>query len=213
MKRIHRLAVVAALFLLPAAALADPHEEAKEAKKPGFARRGFYVGVNAAYGFGNFYENAIEADVPFSINVNNAAGLNARVGYRILSFLAVEAHYEWMNDFQLKVAGLDILDQTTHTVTGNLKLLLPLWRFQPYLLLGAGGQYYDINDKLTGLFDDSQWVFAARPALGVDLYITRNVVFNVEGAGVIALSDLSGQLSGVETLPYVSISAGLQWRF
>lgn len=213
MTRLRAIAAIAALCAVPALALADQHEEPEEKKKPGFGRRGFYVGVNFAYGFGNFYEDAIADEVPFSLTVNDAAGLNARVGYRLLSFLAFEAHYEWMNDFELRAGGQSILDQTTHTVTGNLKFLLPLWRFQPYLLLGVGGQYYDINDKLIGLLDDDDWVFAARPALGFDIYITRHFVFNVEGAGVIALSDLSAQLSSVDTLPYVSISGGLQWRF
>lgn len=212
---VSRPALMAALCLAPALALADPHEAEPDGKeqKPGFGRSGFYLGANFAYGFGNFYEDSIEDGVPVSVTVDDSPGLNARLGYRLLPFFALEAHYEWMDEFELKISGLPTLDQTTHTITGNLKFLLPLWRFQPYLMLGAGAQYYDIEEKVLGVLDDTDWVFAARPALGIDFYLTRRFVLNVEGAGVIALSDFSGQLSSIDTLPYVSIGAGLQWRF
>ncbi len=213
MTRKNWVAAILALCLLPAPVLADQHEESEEKKKPGFGRRGFYMGLGFAYGFGDFYENAIEDEIPIRVNVDDAPGLNARVGYRVLSFLAFEAHYEWINDFNLDLSGLDVADQTTHTITGNLKLLLPLWRFQPYLMLGVGAQYYDIGSNLTGLLEDNDWAFAGRPALGIDFYITRHLVFNVEGAGVIAVTDLSGTLSSVDTLPYVSVGGGFQWRF
>ena len=195
-------AVAAALSLCSAPALAED-----------FGRSGFYLGANAAYGFGNFYEDAIEDEIPLSVTVDDSWGMNARVGYRLFSFFALEANYEYMDRFRLKLEGEPAVDQTTHTITGNLKFLIPLWRFQPYLMLGAGAQRYKLEDSLGGLLDGKDWVFAARPALGLDLYITKNLVLNAEGAGVIALNELDVAADSIDTLPYVSLSAGLQWRF
>jgi opacity protein-like surface antigen len=213
MGRNHWIAALAALCLASAPALADQHQGPDDQSKPGFGRSGFYLGVNFAYGLGSFYENAIEDEVPFSVNVDNSVGLNARLGYRLLPFFALEAHYEWLDGFDVKLAGFSSFEQTTHTITGNLKFLLPIWRIQPYLMLGVGAQYYDVDTKLLASFDRDDWVFAGRPALGVDIYLTRHLVLNAEAAGVIAVNDLSAQLSSIDTLPYVSLSAGLQWRF
>jgi opacity protein-like surface antigen len=202
LKRIRLAAAALALCLISTPGLAED-----------FGRSGVYLGASAAYGLGNFYEDAIEDAFPVSVNVDNSWGLNARLGYRLFSFFALEANYEYMNQFDVKVAGFQALEQRTHTITGNLKFLLPLWRFQPYLMLGAGGQYYKFDQTPFGIGDDKDWVFAARPAVGVDFYLTKNLVLNAEGAGVIALDDLKVALGSIDTLPYVSVSAGLQWRF
>ena len=210
MKNIQRLAVVVLASCLWAAPGVAEEEDGSD---EGFGHSGFYIGVNAALGFGNFYEDSIEDNTPLTVNVDDSWGLNARVGYRLTSFFALEANYEYMDEFSIEVKGLPDVDQTTHTLTGNLKFLIPIWRFHPYLMLGAGGQYYDFKGSLADSIDDETWVFAARPAVGLDLYITRNFLLNVEGAGVIALSDFDDELSSIDTLPYVSLSAGLQWRF
>jgi len=99
----------------------------------------------------------------------------------------------------------------------NLKLILPTWRFQPYLLLGVGGQYYDISassaSESIGLdFSETGWSFAGRPAAGIDIYLTRSIVLNAELAGVLAAGNLS-TIPDVGDFFYISAGGGLQWRF
>jgi opacity protein-like surface antigen len=217
------IAIVALALLLPAAALAGDDD--------GFDRRGFYVGIGGAYGV-DFFESTIEdvaEDAGFKVSVDDTGGVNARAGYRLASWFAIEGMYEWMDNFKIEVdeiIGLDPelqnlldarIDYTTHTVTVNAKLLLPTWRFQPYLLLGIGAQYYDLDAsaRFAGLgfdFDESGWGVAGRPGLGLDAYITENILINVELAGVLATSNPS-TIPDIGDLFYLTVGGGLQYRF
>lgn len=205
------VAWILALLLLPTTAFAEEPLDGPD--EPDFTRPGFYVGLGFAYGFGEFYEDVIEDEAGLMANVTNTEGLTARAGYRFASWFALEAHYEWMDDFEVQVAGFDLLEQSTHTLTGNLKFIVPTWRIQPYLMLGVGAQYYDLDGPVGTLVDANDWLFAGRPAVGIDFYLTENLVLNVEAAGTIAVSDFSGQLASLDTAPYVSVGGGLQWRF
>jgi opacity protein-like surface antigen len=55
---------------------------------------------------------------------------------------------------------------------------------------------------------ERNWEFAARVGMGFDLYLTEHVLFNLEATGV---------HTDDETLernwPYVSLTAGIQYRF
>ena len=166
MSDLRAIAMLALVLLLPAAALAGDDENS-------FSRRGFYLGVGGAYGV-NFFEDTIEdaaESAGFKVSVKDTGGVNARVGYRLASWFALEGMYEWMDNFKIKVDGLigadpDLLgakvDYGTHTVTLNAKFLIPIWRLHPYLLLGIGGQYYDLD--AAGTFADTMDSTSARAA-------------------------------------------------
>jgi opacity protein-like surface antigen len=222
MSVLRAIAILALVLLLPAAALAGDDD-----KK--FSRRGFYLGVGGAYGV-DFFEDTLQdaaEEAGFAVSLSNTGGVNARVGYRLASWVALEGMYEWMDNFQVEVDGFsdpdleDLLganvDYTTHTVTLNAKFLLPIWRFHPYLLLGVGGQYYDLD--AAGRFADegidfseSGWSFAGRPGVGLDAYVTRNILINVEVSGVLATSNPS-TIPDIGDLFYLTVGGGLQYRF
>lgn len=221
MSGLRAIAMLSLILVLPAAAQAGDGDK-------GFSRRGFYLGVGGSYG-ANFFEDTIEdaaEEEGFKVSIDNTWGVNGRVGYRLASWFALEGMYEWMDDFESKVDGVigadsDLLgakvDYATHTFTLNAKFLVPIWRFQPYLLLGIGGQYYDLDAKGTFAdvgFDFSQkgWSFAGRPGAGLDVYITRNILVNFELSGVLATSSPK-TIPDIGDLFYLSAGAGLQYRF
>ena len=96
--------------------------------------------------------------------------------------------------------------------------MIPTWRLQPYLYLGIGGQYYDLEasarfaDFVELDFSESGWAFAGRPGLGLDIYITENILVNVEVAGVLATSNPS-TIPDIGDMFYMTVGAGLQYRF
>jgi hypothetical protein len=206
MGKARAIVLVLGLALLPWAAQAE--EEEKD-DGGGFARPGWYLGVGGAAGI-NFFEDEIHdalASVGLDGDVKTTAGVNARGGYRFASWVALEAMYEWSALF----------DYTTHTFTLNAKFVVPTWRFQPYLLLGLGGQYYvaDAGAEIlgTGLdLSEKGWAIAGRPGVGLDIYITRNLVLNAEVSGVLATANPS-TIPNIGDMFYISAGGGLQWRF
>jgi len=224
MSELRAIAILTLVLLLPAAALAGDDDEK-------FSRRGFYLGVGGAYGV-DFFEDTIKdaaADKGVYISLSDTGGVNARVGYRLASWFALEGMYEWMDNFKAEVDAIDIdaeeplplgiklADYTTHTVTLNAKLLLPIWRFHPYLLLGIGAQYYDLDapSLVQGTsfdFTDSGWAVAGRPGVGLDAYITKNILLNVEVCGALATAN-PDTIPDVGDLFYLTVGGGLQYRF
>jgi outer membrane protein W len=109
------------------------------------------------------------------------------------------------------------LDLTGHVVTLNLKLVLPTWRIQPYLLLGIGGAFYQSEGSVLGtnLFANDEWVLAGRVGGGIDFYLTRHLVLNVAATTVLTADEVSSNFSAEDVggLNYVAVQAGLQYRF
>jgi len=97
----------------------------------------------------------------FSTNMN--VGFNGRVGYRLHPRLALEAEVNWMNPWNLKSDADFTSDLSRDNIpfsgnirvepivlTGNAKLYLLTGRFQPFVSVGSGAYYLDIEDKGLG---------------------------------------------------------------
>ncbi|MAI78444.1 MAG: hypothetical protein CL917_05870 [Deltaproteobacteria bacterium] len=202
---VHFLSVVLLMTLSSSSAHADD-----------FDRPGAYVGVNGVYGislFQNEISDAFGLDDDFKLG--DSGGVNARIGYRALSWLAFEAEYEWLHAMKLESQGFEIGDFKPNTVTGNLKLIIPTWRIQPYLLLGAGVAIWNIDGDG---HSQSSTGFAGRVGLGLDTYLSKHWVFNIEATGVLNTNDIDPSeievdLDTISHLYYVSISAGIVYRF
>ena len=146
-----------------------------------FNRPGAYVGVGGSDLVEGFQGRT--ADGGFG----NSLGLNARAGYRFDEFLATEGIYEYADDFGADAANGHGSIQT-QTLTVNAKLLLPLGRFQPYLIGGVGGMYADAAKRIehTGANADG-WGFVGRFGSGVDVWATEHVSLYLEAAYLIPL--------------------------
>jgi opacity protein-like surface antigen len=202
-------------------------DSAADPSKPGFARAGVYLGISAAYGI-NFFDDRIQdligIDEVVPLELGSTPGLNARLGARFFKIIALEAEYEWFQGFDVTyvdplIGRLELGKISNHTLTGNLKLFLPTWRVQPYIMAGAGATWWKAEGEiLSRVLGSSGTGFAARAGGGIELYITRQLVFDVEVTAVIMTKDIQtrdifAQPTTLDRLYYVSTSAGFAYRF
>jgi len=106
------------------------------------------------------------------------------------------------------------------TMGANTKLFLRKERIQPYVLGGLGVMRVDEQSvrelvSLGGVAQTPQYVdsssfrdvdITARIGGGIDVYVTKNLVFTLEGSYV-------RPTGRAEPYDYVSAGAGIQWRF
>jgi hypothetical protein len=150
-----------------------------------FNRPGPYVGIGGSYMISGFQGAAKDGDF------GNTLGLNARAGYRLNEYWALEGIYEYGDDFGAhQVApGARI---RTNSGTVNAKLLLPLGRFQPYLEGGVGA----LGASANGGLRHTSWNvdgtnFAGRFGGGVDLYATENIALYLDTAYTMPIGDVN----------------------
>jgi opacity protein-like surface antigen len=189
-----------------------------------FSRPGPYIGLGGTFGtdmFEDDVEDVVEdvSGTSVELDIDNSWGLNSVLGYRVASFLATELQYEYIDSFQIDVGSPAVsnLELTGHVATLNLKLVLPTWRIQPYLLAGLGAAYYTSSGDVfgTNLFQRDEWVFAGRVGGGIDFYLTEHLVLNVGATTVLTADEVSSDISAEDVggLNYVAIQGGLLYRF
>ncbi len=194
------------------AALAVPSARAAD---PEFARSGVYVGAAGTYGF-NLIESSFDDVFGNDVDVDDTWGFNARLGYRALSWLAVEAEYEYLDNFEVSVANLHLADLKAQTISGNLRFIVPIKRFQPYLCLGAGATFFSLDDNAVPGLDVDNSSFSGRIGLGFDVYVTRSIVLGVGADAVLSTAEVSDPVFSGDTsssLSYIAVYAGLAYRF
>lgn len=205
-----------------------------------FDRPGFYAGISGVYTH-NFFDKQIENFLEDqlgqkgSVDIQDSGGVSARVGYRAASWFAAEVQYEWIAPYAVDVSGDfgpggstiggRLYDIEGHTLTVNTKWIIPFWRIQPYLLLGAGYSFYDVGrgpmaapleaeDANIQIDGGKQNAFAGRAGLGLDLYLTEKIVLMTEATAMVTTKNFETPSQGaIDDLYYLAFSAGLQYRF
>lgn len=200
---------VASIALI--AALAVPTARADSE----YSRSGPYIAVGATYGF-NVLESAFDDVLGDDVDVDDTWGGNARLGYRALPWLAVEAEYEYLDNFEVSVDDFRLADLKAQTISANLRLIVPIQRFQPYLVLGAGATLFDLDDNQVPGLEVDHSSFSGRIGLGFDVYVTRHVVLGIGADAVLSTAEVTddfvtGDSSG--SLSYIAVYAGLAYRF
>ena len=202
------LAPILALFFASAASAGD------------WTRPGWYAGVGIGAGF-NFFDKFLEDEFGF-VTIDPAAAVNVRGGYRVWPWLALEGMYEATIE-----SGIDIDDVslpvdasanlTTHSFLANLKLILPIKRFQPFITVGPGAQYgvfkANVNDFDLLKFEQSRWDFTLRVSAGLDFYITENWVVDLELAPSVRFKDYSDIPSAPTDNVTMTLTGGVLYRF
>jgi outer membrane protein W len=181
-----------------------------------FGRSGPYIGVGASRSL-NLVEAFLSDNPELSnIKVDDNWGVNARAGYRLASWFAVEGEYEWLDDYNMSLGGIQFGAIGFQTATANLRFIGPFGRFQPYLLLGAGGLFIRTEDKFHALNVDSV-AFAGRVGLGIDVYLTEHLLLNFGAESILSPAKVSVNAGPLSTsthgLGAVNLQAGLGWRF
>jgi opacity protein-like surface antigen len=180
--------------------------------------------------FADRLEDLLE-DALSSLSIEDSAGFAAVIGYRLVPFFAPELQYEWVGEYSVSgvsagmtgVGSGKIFSLSGHTLTANGKFILPIWRIQPYALVGVGFSSWKADrgplaPVLEGLDPDidiqssKQFGLAVRGGLGVDLYITRNFLLNAQGQVVLTTLKKPG-LAEIDDYNYLGFTAGLQYRF
>jgi len=226
MRRRHCCGVLIALALfdgLPTHAQ-EPQAQREAVDDDPYDRPGWYGGVGGAF-VAHLFEKQLEDDLQRLVDITQSGGLNGRIGYRVASWFALEAEFEWVSGFDVNTqAGQTVLNVEAYTYTANAKIIAPLWRSQPYLLLGIGGSTYKFEDKGLGPFlaavggadfDTTRTAVAGRVGLGIDGYITENWLLFAECSAVLTTFDITDPISNrqVTDLYYLSATAGMQYRF
>lgn len=194
-----------------------------QAQAPDYSRAGFYIGGGFSYAT-DLYEDEIEGALPsgFKVDIDDNFGANARAGFRISSFFALELQYDWIDTYDITATDADVSGQSAidvQTLTANVKLYLPIQRFHPYMLAGIGYQRYQIETSSspeTVRLKNLDYVFAGRLGLGFDVYLTDHVLFYAEGAAVLSDATVNVPLEGageVDNLFYAGLNTGFLWRF
>jgi len=181
-----------------------------------FGRSGAYVGVGASRSF-----NVIEAylsgtPILEDIKVSDSWGVNTRAGYHLGSWFALEGEYEWLHPFNARLRNADLGSISFQSFSVNARVILPIWRFQPYFLLGAGA-LFSKTDTPFGLLQVEPTAFAGRIGVGLDAYLTQNLYLNLGIEGVVSPAKIaivtglgSASTHGLGTATF---QFGLGWHF
>lgn len=190
-----------------------------------WSRRAFYLGANGGYAVDLFGSDlralvGVPGNLESLVTFTDSPGFNVRAGWRALSWLAVEVQYEWIDSIEMNVPTLPAVSPVVtfrpQSITANLRWYVPIRRFQPYFLMGAGVGLWDVTwNPLIGRPRESGTGFAARVGIGLDAWLTDHVALNVESSGVFNTKDFSFTLIGTEVdkLYYFSVSGGLLFRY
>ncbi|MBW2418637.1 MAG: porin family protein [Deltaproteobacteria bacterium] len=213
-----RIALLTCLLLLVAA----PDARAQGGRAaPDYARSGWYTGAGFSVGFEAFSGiKEIEDNRGLNVTVGNAFGINARAGYRILPWLAVEGQFEWLSSFGYTLEDVLLPGETEprdatlktvedYTFTFNAKGYPLTGRVQPFGLIGLGGMYA-INTRNPLLFLGDLSVdtggFVARFGGGVDYYLDPNWILTMDVSYLVTTG-------GVSDTNRTSLGIGFQYRF
>ena len=145
----------------------------------------FYVAAGGLASLTNY-------DLPTDTGQQSSWGVDARVGYRVFSILAVEGQYQWAARAEITTGtGQQQNVVETHTGTVNAKVLPFEGPFQPYLLLGFGGIHAALRHG------DDTLETALRVGGGVNFFFTDNVGIY----GEVTYLKPWGSIDGLSTVP------------
>ena len=140
--------------------------------------KGFYLGGGVSYALENF-------DVG-EFGFDNAWGLNAFAGYRLMRYIAFEGNFNWYDDFTLDPLGVDI---QIWTLMLDVKAMYPVYndRLVPYLRAGVG--YMDKEGSVDS-FQSNDTDAAINLGGGLDYYVTDQFSLGIDGKYVGGTGDL-----------------------
>ena len=194
-------ALVAVLFfsaVFTSAARAD--------EGPDYSRSGLYLGAGLGIAVDMALERELDEILVLGARVYETGFVNARVGYRVIPYLATELQFEYVVAFKTEGWRGSVSTHDVMTLTANAKVPVARGRIQPFLLAG-GGLYHAKFDYDSDYGDDESLSgFALRAGAGLDFYASEHLLFVLDVTYVLPFGD-------VRNLDYMSVGFGGQYRF
>jgi len=181
-----------------------------------YNRSGGYIGVGGTYGLELMEGSFTDTFKPFGLSADtgNSWGAHATAGYRFSKWISTEVEYEWMNNFNTRVSGVNLVSLEMQTATMNLKITAPYRQFQPYFLVGAGASWVTADKSFFAPLDFSTPSFTARFGAGLDFYFTPNFYMNAGTDAVVNTARISVPGGGNgRGLDYLAFQLGFGYRF
>jgi opacity protein-like surface antigen len=181
-----------------------------------FTDTGGYVVLGGLYGFEDFQDTE-------NASVDDSWGFEFRGGYRFNDYLAAEGELDLLDGFDMKVPmppfGTGRFTVDGGLVTANAKAYLPLGRFQPYAILGAGVMWTDLRTTYPVGYSCGPWwcystyarldnsaSFVLKYGVGMDIHINDNWAITLDATYVQPFASL-------EDLNYVSFAWGFRYMY
>jgi opacity protein-like surface antigen len=188
------------------------------------ARSGPFLGVNAGAALPNFSGEYFYTPPSFQARTAEDVSIEVlgRLGWRISPHLAIEGQYEWVREWEMTTKTATCAEADAQVFTGNLRVFAPFESIHPYAVAGAGAGRFRSHVIEAGFdsagnrcrkttrvdYREDDWDLAFRFGGGLDIYVTRHIIVNLEASTIYTPKKVFG-----ETLPFVSISGGLGYRF
>lgn len=184
-------------LLATALLVALPYKVEAQAKP-----QGFFLGAGASYAWENFDDDELtdlEREPGISnvdVEFDDAWGFNVFAGYKFMKYLALEANYNYYDDFEVdldaRVFGNSVsadADIEIWTVTADLLLMYPVFddRLVPYLRFGGGYMDAEID---AGGDDDDENDLVMNLGGGIDYFLNEIVSLGLDGKYVWGRGDL-----------------------
>ena len=180
---------------------------------------GPYVGIGGSYAIENFDVDSINLDgSTFNPNFDDTWGLNAKVGYRFIDWLALEFNFDYLSEFEadhtVVVLGLPVkakMEIEVMTFMIAAKFAATFEKVKPFLIVGGGYMRADADVKASvhgfSLSDsDSESDPCAELGLGIDFFPTDNVSLGFKGSHVWGFGDL-------DEIRYFNLTLGAAYHF
>ena len=189
------------------------------------AGRGLYVGIGGSYNLEDldvhdFDVTLEEATSDLDVDFDDTWGVNAKVGYHLHDWLALEFNFDFISEFESDETysrGGEAFDTKVElevmTYMAVAKLSHGFGWEATRLFIVAGGGFMDADAdgkvRVAGGSDsvsDSETDSCARLGVGVDFFATKRVSIGFEGSYVWGFGDL-------DEIQYFNLTAGLGYHF
>lgn len=168
-----------------------------------YARTGFLVGVAAAY---------VLEDFDTGLDVDNSRSASATIGYRVHRYVSIELRGEYLDDFDVRASDADDgafdADLDGYFFVVGPKFYPLAGSIQPFIGFGLGAMRAEIDGigRDGTAINDAATEAVVRFAGGVDVFVSENLVLNLEAA----YASPGGDLEGIDL---GTLGAGLTFRF
>jgi hypothetical protein len=162
-----------------------------------YDRNGPALGASVGFAIEDFDDGGIDFD--------NSGVAGATFSYRVHPHIGLEGRFEHTFNFDGN-APFNDLDVNIWNLTANGQIFILTGQFQPYFALGFGIGQAEIDVHGPGGFNDTTTDAVGRVGLGLDSYLTPNVVLGFEGIYNFGFGDM-------DDFNYASLEALLKYRF